>query len=114
MKQPTTTGKLVRDHIPDIIRQGGREPLIKQLDASEYLDELHAKLDEEVAEVHSSGVSDLPGEIADVLEVLRAIADLNAISWTTIEAVREKKLRERGAFQKRVWLQMTVQQHTEM
>lgn len=43
-------GKLVRDKIPQIIREAGKEPIIRILDHEEYLVELDKKLLEEVEE----------------------------------------------------------------
>ena len=57
-------GKLVRDRIPDIIRNDGKKPIIEILSNEEYLKELDKKLNEEVAEYQADKSIE---EMADVL-----------------------------------------------
>jgi predicted house-cleaning noncanonical NTP pyrophosphatase (MazG superfamily) len=97
--------KLVRDGIPEIIRASGKHPHIEVLSPTAYLEALHAKLDEEVAEVHSCRTPpELAEEVADVLEVLRALVEANSLDWAEIEDLRERKLTSRGGFTERVLL----------
>ena len=63
-------GKLVRDRIPDITRAKGRHPKTHVAGDEEYWEKLLKKLDEEVSEYKKSGD---PEELADVLEVIKAI-----------------------------------------
>jgi predicted house-cleaning noncanonical NTP pyrophosphatase (MazG superfamily) len=63
--------KLVRDKIPDIIMRRGDKPVTQILDAGAYRRELRRKLQEEVAEFGESGEVE---ELADVLEVVYALA----------------------------------------
>jgi predicted house-cleaning noncanonical NTP pyrophosphatase (MazG superfamily) len=65
-------GKLVRDKIPQIIRSRGLEPVIHTADTEEYAVRLRDKLREEAAEFVAS--DDDPEELADILEVLYALA----------------------------------------
>ncbi|MGW0806609.1 nucleoside triphosphate pyrophosphohydrolase [Nonomuraea sp. NPDC002799] len=97
-------GKLVRDKIPDIIRQDGREPVVTVLDDSDYRSALMAKLFEEATELKEASPADVAGEIADVYEVLRALAANYGHDWQTIEKTAEVKREERGAFQNRLYL----------
>ena len=46
-------------------------------------------------------------EIADVLEVLMAIADARGYKWSDILAIQEKKREERGGFAKKILLVST-------
>ena len=46
-------GKLVRDKIPEIIENSGKEPIIRVLDDNEYKEELLNKLYEEYNEADS-------------------------------------------------------------
>jgi len=98
------SGKLVRDKIPEIIKQAGKDPSTSILDPVQYLQSLHVKLDEEVGEVHDTSEIHLVGEIADVLEVLRAIAYSIGVTWDHVEAERKRKFDERGGFEGRIWL----------
>lgn len=65
-------GKLVRDKIPQIIREAGKVPITRLLDNEEYLKELDIKLNEEVQEYQEDKSIE---EMADILEVLFAICE---------------------------------------
>lgn len=93
--------KLVRDHIPEIIRSNGEEPKVRTLNDDEYLAALDDKLREEVAEYLEA--NDL-NELADILEVIRAIAEAHGSSIEKIERVREEKFEKRGGFSDRISL----------
>ena len=67
-----TYNKLVRDKIPEIIRQQGEIPNCRILDQKEYLYFLEQKLDEEVGEYHRDQNVE---ELADILEVVFSLAD---------------------------------------
>ncbi|MEV4223827.1 nucleoside triphosphate pyrophosphohydrolase, partial [Nonomuraea sp. NPDC049725] len=97
-------GKLVRDKIPDIIRQSGQEPAVTVLPEDAYRDALVAKLFEESTELGQASPDEVSGEIADVYEVLRALAAVHGHDWATIEAVAAAKREERGAFRERLYL----------
>lgn len=43
-------------------------------------------------------------ELADILEVIRALAVVHGETWEELEALREKKAEARGGFQERVYL----------
>ena len=58
--------KLVRDKIPQIIKDNGVTPVIHVADDSEYWERLKAKLQEEVDEVLED--INVNEELADVLE----------------------------------------------
>lgn len=94
-------GKLVRDRIPELIAAGGETPVIRVLEDGEYLSRLEDKLDEEVAEYHRSGE---PEELADILEVVWALAAARGISEEALTALRQKKREARGGFSERIFL----------
>lgn len=93
-------GKLVRDKVPQIIRARGLEPVIYVADAGEYATRLRDKLTEEVAEFLASD-SD-PEELADVLEVVYALAGLAGTGPQQLEKLRAAKADERGGFCDRI------------
>jgi predicted house-cleaning noncanonical NTP pyrophosphatase (MazG superfamily) len=94
--------KLVRDKIPQMIRDTGVEPLTRAAGTTEYRRLLRAKLVEEVDEFLAS---DDPHELADVLEVLLALADDLGVDRGHLESLRKAKAFERGGFANRiVWL----------
>ena len=55
--------KLVRDKIPEIIRENGKEPIIHIADNKEYWEKLKSKLKEEVDEYF---INDSEEELADI------------------------------------------------
>jgi predicted house-cleaning noncanonical NTP pyrophosphatase (MazG superfamily) len=89
-------GKLVRDRIPQIIRSMGEEPIVYVADAEEYGSRLREKLSEEVAEF--LGSDDDPEELADILEVLYALAEQAGTDRQQLEKLRAAKAAERGGF----------------
>lgn len=93
-------GKLVRDRIPEIIRNAGKKPIIDVLTEAEYLVELDKKLNEEVAEYHADKSIE---EMADVLEVLLAICEARGHSTEELMAIRLAKREKRGGFEKRIF-----------
>lgn len=98
------SGKLVRDRIPEIIVKNGDTPSTRILTEAEYLKALDSKLQEEVAEYLEC--NDL-AELADVLEVVRAIADARGTGIDSIEHIRMQKLKERGGFKDKIYLYNT-------
>ena len=93
--------KLVRDKIPDVIRQAGKEPVTDILPRESMAAALDRKLQEEVLEYLESGSVE---EMADILEVLHGIAFHKGIPWDEVESVRVRKRDERGGFEKGVRL----------
>jgi predicted house-cleaning noncanonical NTP pyrophosphatase (MazG superfamily) len=93
-------GKLVRDKIPQIIRAKGLEPVVYIADPDEYATRLRDKLTEEVGEFLASD-SD-PEELADVLEVVYALAALTGTDLQQLEKLRAAKADERGGFADRI------------
>ena len=95
-------GKLVRDRIIDIITANGENPIYHTLGDEEYLAELHKKLFEEANEFVEN---DDPEELADLLEVLYAIAKHKNINMQEVEQIRLTKREKRGGFDKKIYLE---------
>jgi predicted house-cleaning noncanonical NTP pyrophosphatase (MazG superfamily) len=93
-------GKLVRDKIPEIIEASGATPLTRILETEEYLSCLEAKLDEEVQEFHESKS---PEELADILEVVYALAEAHGCSREQLQQIFDAKHTARGGFKKRIY-----------
>ena len=93
--------KLVRDRIPELIEANGEKPHIRILEKEEYLHHLEAKLDEEVGEYHRDKNAE---ELADILEVVFALAEANGITRQELQAVYQKKHEARGGFADRIFL----------
>jgi len=97
--------KLVRDKIPQIIKDKGVIPVIHIADDFEYWERLKAKLQEEVDEVLED--ANVDEELADVLEVIHAILDFKGIKFEELEQIRLKKKDERGGFKNKIILEET-------
>lgn len=96
--------KLVRDKIPDIIKKNGENPIIRVLQDVEYKIELEKKLKEELAETLASSGNDRIEELADMLEVMISLANLEDKTLDDIIDVCNKKREKRGGFQKKLYL----------
>ena len=96
--------KLVRDKIPQIIEANGESAEIEILDDKRYLEQLHKKLLEEANEFLEE---DSPEELADLMEVIYAIARLQGINLEEVEKIRKQKAEKRGAFDKKIFLKET-------
>ena len=94
--------KLVRDKIPEIIEKTGKVCHIHTLTSDEYLAELDRKLNEECAEYQADKSLE---ELADMLEVMYAIAEARGYSIEELEKVRAEKAEKRGAFIEKIYLE---------
>ena len=97
--------KLVRDQIPDIIAAAGSQPSTRILDHVSYRGALRSKLLEEAQEAEAAPDEQLASELANVLEVLRALATAYGITWEDIKVQAEHKRAERGGFDRRIFLE---------
>lgn len=93
--------KLVRDLIPDIIREKGEVPVIEILDEDKFYVALRSKLIEEANEFAAKPSLE---ELADVMEVVDALLGMHGWTRDELLAAQEKKRGERGAFMKRILL----------
>lgn len=100
--------KLVRDKIPAVISKSGSDYETEVLDEKEYIIKLNEKLNEELEELYNATPEETIGEIADILEVLYALAETKGITVEEIEKVRLQKKEERGGFKERILLKHVV------
>ena len=98
--------KLVRDNIPNIIKEKGETPITKVLDEEEYKEELEKKLFEEYQEVLEASGEDRVEELADMIEVIRALAKLENKELNEVIDVADQK---RGAFKDRIFLEKVIE-----
>ena len=99
---PTKTyNKLVRDKIPEIIEADGNTCTTEFLSDEQYIKMLDEKLNEELAEYQES--KDIE-ELADMLEVMYAIATARGYSQEQFETIRKQKADKRGGFEKKILL----------
>ena len=95
--------KLIRDKIPEIIRASGGDSVTRIAGHAEHRELLRAKLNEEVQEFLES--DDDAEELADILEVVLALAEDIGVSRSELEKIRAEKAAERGGFTRRiVWM----------
>ena len=93
--------KLVRDKIPRLIAGQGERPIVRVLDDEEYAECLERKLDEETAEYYRDKT---PEELADILEVVYALAASIGCSREELMESYQKKHKDRGGFEDRILL----------
>ncbi len=93
--------KLVRDKIPEICEASGSTAITRTLEDQEYRSELNRKLQEEVTEYLTD---ENPEELADILEVLYAVAEQRGLTREELEVMRNAKAEERGGFHERIFL----------
>ena len=106
----TYFNKLVRDLIPDIIRQQGNHPEYHTAnDKAEYCQALREKILEEAIELKES--QDV-NELIDVLEAIHCLIEAENLEFTKIEELRNKKNVERGSFKNRIILEYVERKST--
>ncbi|MBQ9264234.1 MAG: nucleoside triphosphate pyrophosphohydrolase [Clostridia bacterium] len=105
--------KLVRDKIPDIIAASGKKAVCHVVDQETALEMLATKLQEEAVEYAESREIE---ELADVLEVIRAIAAERGVALSALERIRAEKEKQRGGFARRIVLEEVwkIEKQTEI
>lgn len=98
--------KLVRDRIPEIIEADGNACVTETLAADRYLEMLDAKLTEELAEYQTDKSLE---ELADLLEVMRAVVRARDWTWEQLEQVRQEKAARRGGFEQKILLKEVIE-----
>ena len=101
--------KLVRDNIPDIIISNNETPVTRVLSDEEYKKALEEKLYEEYEEAISSDGSDRCEELADMIEVIRALAKLENRTLEEIISFAEEKRTNRGGFDNKIYLEKVIE-----
>lgn len=91
--------KLVRDGMPTQIADRGELVVHSRLPRSEMRNALAAKLLEEAQELLVAiDPDDVKAELADLLEVVRAMAGVTGVNWTEVEIMASDKRTRRGGF----------------
>lgn len=94
--------KIVRDKIPEIIRQNDNTCEVSFVDNETALEFLIKKIGEETQEFKESEYS--KEELADIYEVLDAIKNKLKIKDSQITQIRKKKAKDRGVFENNIIL----------
>jgi predicted house-cleaning noncanonical NTP pyrophosphatase (MazG superfamily) len=101
----TTYGKLVRDRVPQIIRDAGKIPICRTMSDEDYRNALRAKIVEEAAEVADASAESLIAELADLAEVLDALLEAYHLTREQLSVSRRSLSEQRGAFAKKIFLE---------
>lgn len=106
--------KLVRDNIPDICRSNGEEPFTRVLNDEEYWKYLLKKDQEELKEVEmAESLLERKKELADKLELIRAMAEFNGFSLDDIIIEADRKKQKNGGFKKRLLLEKVIKKQAK-
>ena len=105
-----TYNKLVRDKIPEIIKESGHKPSTHTAVDTEYEVKLNEKLKEEVEEYLESERNE---ELADILEAINAICQLKGLDKNELEEIRQRKADEKGRFAKKIILECVEEQEND-
>lgn len=97
--------KAIRDKVPEVIESKGKKAVFQAVEAKVFEGYLNNKLKEELEEYYESESIE---ELADVMEVIFAILDLKGFSREEFEKIRNQKVDERGAFEKRLVLMEVI------
>lgn len=97
--------KLVRDKIPEIIENNNEIAETRILSDEEYFLELKKKLLEECNEVLTAETKEARlEELADLLEVMKALAKTDNYKLEDIEIKAKEKAHKRGALDQKIFL----------
>lgn len=98
---PIIYNKLVRDKIPEVIKQAGRDCKTEYIKGERLQRALVQKLKEETAEFEENPCVE---ELADLLEVIDGLCHFYGWSMEDILAVKAEKRQARGGFEKGIVL----------
>lgn len=97
--------KLVRDRIPEIIAASGKKFTTSVLTEEAYRAKLREKLQEEINEYLAANAdNECLEELADVLEVVYALAAVHGATSRGLEELRLAKAEKRGGFEQKLYL----------
>ena len=96
--------KLVRDRIPAIIAESGRQCRTTMLTEPAFRAALLAKLVEEAQEVQAAPPEELLTELADVLEVFDTILAMHGFTLVQVQVTQQQRHQTRGGFESRLQL----------
>jgi predicted house-cleaning noncanonical NTP pyrophosphatase (MazG superfamily) len=97
--------KLVRDEIPAKIAEHGERANLARIAKHESRTALVIKLLEEAQELlRATSPKEVTAELADLLEVVRALTAATGADWKEVQDVAEEKRQTRGSFERNVVL----------
>ncbi len=94
--------KLVRDLVPELLAARGVAARVSRYDDAAFLEALRAKLVEESVEYYAAADDDeAVAELADLMEVVLALAEVHGADAAALDEARRVKLAARGGFHER-------------
>ncbi|MEO0350295.1 MAG: nucleoside triphosphate pyrophosphohydrolase [Cyanobacteria bacterium P01_A01_bin.15] len=102
-----TYNKLVRDRMPEILESQNIRYAVEEMKQAEYYQALWHLLDEKVQAAVKMVDDDLMKELADILEVVYAIANVQNIQRNQLQACQMQRHLDQGAFEQRIKLLWT-------
>ncbi len=103
------SGKLVRDRVPQIVAASGGSAVTVTLGTEDFRQALHLKLAEEAEELREAPDDSRLEELADLYEVLIALALAYGQSLQDVIQTADRKRQDRGGFNDRTWMESTSQ-----
>ncbi|WP_257299430.1 nucleoside triphosphate pyrophosphohydrolase [Haloarchaeobius sp. FL176] len=88
--------KLVRDRIPEVVRENDETPVTHTVDGEAYRERLREKLVEEATEFRDDPTVE---ELGDVLDVVAAIREAEPVDEGDLQRKRRAKAAQRGGFE---------------
>lgn len=105
MKKVIKYNKLIRDRIPEIIKEAGWLPTVRTLKRSEFLNATKKKVLEEAEElIQSKDKKGIIDEIIDIQELLDVLASETGLTKLGVKKLQSAKRKKRGGFKKRLFL----------
>lgn len=110
IKEIKKYNKLVRDNIPNIIENNDGVPVFRTLDDKDYWNALLKKVDEEKLEVSNALTKEeRKKELADLLELIKAMAEFNGFTLSEIEEEANIKRSKNGGFTRKIYLEKVIE-----
>jgi predicted house-cleaning noncanonical NTP pyrophosphatase (MazG superfamily) len=100
--------KIVRDRIPEIVENSGGSAETRLINDNNEFDSLmRKKLKEEVMEIEESAKDHILEELGDLETIIDTLLVLHGFTREELKIQQEKKDKERGKFEKRIFLVST-------
>ena len=104
-KKTLKYNKLIRDRIPEIIKEAGWKPIIRTLNKKEFLSAIKKKIIEEAGELNKAkDKKEIINEMSDIQELLDVLAKEIKATKTEINKFQTAKRKKRGGFKNRLFL----------
>lgn len=105
MRKIIKYNKLIRDRIPEIIKEAGWKPTVRKLNKREFFSALRKKVLEEAKElIRAKDKKGIINEIVDIQELIDTLTLEIRLSKSRIKRLQVDKRKKRGGFKKRLFL----------